>query len=211
MSPTVNVLLTLLTGFLLGSIPSGYLIGRWMRQIDLREVGSGNLGATNVYRSLGLGPALVVLAADMGKGALAVYLGLHVYPELTARLPDLTALVAALAAVLGHSLSPFVGFRGGKGVATAAGSFLVLAALPTLAALLVWGIILASTRVMSIASIAAAVVLPVCLGLVESVRPAGDERRWATLIFAIAIAIWVIWRHRSNISRLRDGTESRLW
>lgn len=211
MSPSVTILLTLVAGFLLGSIPSGYIAGKRLRQVDLREIGSGNLGATNVYRSLGLLPALVVLAADMGKGALAVYLGLHVFPELSDRLPDLTGLLAALAAVVGHSLSPFVGFRGGKGVATAAGGFLVLAPLPTLAAVLVWGILLGATRVMSIASIAGAVVLPVCIGVVELVRPYGEERRWATLMFAAATGVWVIWRHRANIARLREGTESKLW
>ena len=113
--------------------------------------------------------------------------------------------------MIGHSLSPFVGFRGGKGVATAAGSFLVLAPLPTLATLLVWSILLAATRVMSIASIAGAVVLPVCIVVVELVRPFGEERRWATLIFAALVSVWVIWRHRSNIARLREGTESKLW
>lgn len=211
MSPAVTVVVAFLVGFLLGSIPSGLIAGRTLRGVDLREVGSGNLGATNVYRALGWAPAVVVLAADIGKGALAVWIGLHVFPELSGRLPDLTALLAALAAVLGHSLSPFAGFRGGKGVATAAGAFLVLAPLPALAALLVWGVLLSSTRVMSIASIAGATVLPVCLAIVEFMRPFEEERRWATLIFGIAIAVWVIWRHRSNIERLREGTESKLW
>lgn len=211
MSPFMTVVVALLCGYLLGSIPTGYIVGQKVRGIDLRQVGSGNLGATNVYRNLGLLPALAVVVVDIGKGALAVVIGMGLLPQLSQTLPDLTGLVCALAAVIGHSLSPFVGFRGGKGVATACGAFLVLAALPTLSALLVWGIILATTRVMSIASIAAAVVLPVCLGLTELVRGGHDNPRYATLIFGCVVGAWVIWRHRSNIARLREGTESKLW
>ena len=211
MNPLTAALAALATGFLLGSIPTGYLAGRWMRGIDLREVGSGNLGATNVFRTLGIVPALLVLIVDIGKGALAVWIGLEFIPAVVQRLPDLTGLICALAAVLGHSLSPFVGFRGGKGVATAAGAFLVLAPLPAVAAVLVWGVILGTTRVMSVASIAGAVVLPVTLAIFEFKRVAGEDPRWATLIFAVLIAVWVIWRHRSNMARLRDGSESKLW
>lgn len=211
MSPLMTVVVALVCGFLLGSIPTGYIAGRMLRGIDLREVGSGNLGATNVYRNLGLLPALAVLILDMGKGALAVFIGLYWIPGLSETLPDLTGLVCALAAVLGHSLSPFVGFRGGKGVATAGGAFFVLAPLAALSALLVWGILLATTRVMSIASLAGAVVLPVSLGLTEVLRGPGEDRRFATLLFGMAVGIWVIWRHRANIARLREGTESRLW
>ena len=199
------------SGFLLGSIPTGYIAGRLRGGLDLREVGSGNLGATNVFRNLGLVPGVVVMLLDIGKGSLAAFVGLSLLPALSTALPDLTGLMCALAAVLGHSLSPWMGFRGGKGVATAAGAFLVLAPLPGLGTLLVWAILLATTRVMSVASLAGAVVLPVTLALVELVRPDGEQRRWATLILGVLIGVWVIWRHRSNIDRLRDGTESKLW
>ena len=154
---------------------------------------------------------MAVLVADISKGVLAAWIGLTLMPAVVVRLPDLTGLIAALGAVLGHSLSPWVGFRGGKGVATAGGAFLMLAPLPALAALLVWGLVLATTRVMSVASIAGAVVLPVTLALVEFMLGSGEERRWATLIFATVVAAWVIWRHRSNMARLREGTESKLW
>jgi glycerol-3-phosphate acyltransferase PlsY len=210
MSPLTAAGLALLLGFLLGSIPSGYVAGR-ARGIDIRTVGSGNLGATNVFRTLGWPAGVAVLAADISKGVLAAWIGLTLIPAVVVRLPDLTGLIAALGAVLGHSLSPWVGFRGGKGVATAAGAFLMLAPLPALAALLVWALVLATTRVMSVASIAGAVVLPVTLALVEFMRGSGEERRWATLIFATVVAAWVIWRHRSNMARLREGTESKLW
>ena len=98
MSPLTAALIALLAGFLLGSIPTGYVAGRWLRGIDLREVGSGNLGATNVFRNLGLLPALGVLAVDIGKGALAVWIGLRLIPVVSERLPDLTGLIAALGA-----------------------------------------------------------------------------------------------------------------
>ena len=211
MNPVLLVTLALVSGYFLGAIPSGYIAGRMLKGLDLREIGSGNLGTTNVYRTLGVAPALAVLAADMGKGALAGFVGLYWLPELSSTLPDLTGLLCALGAVLGHSFSPFVGFSGGKGVATGAGAFLVLAPLPTVAVVLVWIILLASTRVMSVASIAGAAVLPVSLGLVELMRPEGDARRWSTLIFGTLISAWVIWRHRGNLARLRDGKESRLW
>ena len=210
MSPLTAAGLALLLGFLLGSVPSGYIAGR-ARGIDIRTVGSGNLGATNVFRTLGWPAGVAVLAADISKGVLAAWIGLTLIPAVVVRLPDLTGLIAALGAVLGHSLSPWVGFRGGKGVATAAGAVLMLAPLPALAALRVWGLVLATTRVMSVASIAGAVVLPVTLALVEFMRGSGEERRWATLIFATVVAAWVIWRHRSNMARLREGTESKLW
>lgn len=210
MSPLTAAGLALLTGFLLGSIPTGYVAGR-SRGIDIRTVGSGNLGATNVFRTLGWPAGVAVLVVDVFKGVVAVWIGLNLIPAVVDRLPDLTGLVAALGAVLGHSLSPWVGFRGGKGVATAAGAFLMLAPLPAVAAVLVWGLVLGTTRVMSVASIAAAAVLPVTLAIVEFMRSAGDDRRWATLIFAAVVAAWVIWRHRSNMARLREGTESRLW
>ena len=210
MSPLTAAGLALLLGFALGSIPSGYIAGR-SRGIDIRTVGSGNLGATNVFRTLGWAAGVAVLIVDIFKGVLAVWIGLQLMPAMVERLPDLTGLIAALGAVLGHSLSPWVGFKGGKGVATAAGAFLMLAPLPATAALLVWGLVLGTTRVMSVASIAAAVVLPVTLAIVEFMRATGEDRRWATLIFAAVVAAWVIWRHRSNMARLREGTESKLW
>jgi len=211
MNPLLTAVLALVSGYLFGSIPSGYIAGRALKGLDLRKVGSGNLGTTNVFRSLGIVPALVVLVADMGKGALAVFVGLYLLPELSTALPDLTGLLCALGAVLGHSFSPFVGFAGGKGVATGAGAFLVLSPLPTVAVVLVWVILLTTTRVMSLASIAGAAVLPVSLGIVEFMRPEGEARRWSTLIFGTMISAWVIWRHRSNVERLREGKESRLW
>lgn len=209
MSPWTALAVGAVVGYLLGSIPASYVAGRVLRGIDLREHGSGNLGATNVFRTLGWQAALPVLLVDIGKGALAVWIGLHVLPSWQT-MPDLTGLVCAVAAILGHSFSPFVGFKGGKGVATAAGAFLTLAPAAALAAVVVWGALLFATRIMSIASVAAATVLPVNLLVFELVQ--GDrEPRWATLILGTLIAVWVILRHRPNLVRLREGTEKALW
>lgn len=209
MSPWTALVVGMIGSFLLGSLPTSYLVGKRLKGIDLREHGSGNLGATNVYRVLGVWAAVPVLLVDLGKGALAVSLGFWLLPSWSV-LPDLTALGCAVGAILGHSLSPFVGFKGGKGVATAAGAFVTLAPAATLAAMGVWALLLATTRIMSVASVAAAAVLPVNLLTIELLRDDGT-RRWATLVVGLCAAAWVIVRHRSNLRRLREGKENALW
>lgn len=209
MSPWTALALGIVLSYLLGSIPASYLAGKWFKGIDLRQHGSGNLGATNAFRVLGIWAALPVLVVDIGKGALAVAIGLWLLPSWPP-LPDLAALGCAVGAIVGHMFSPFVQFKGGKGVATAAGAFLTLSPIPTLAAAGVWVLLLGTTRIMSVASVAAAAVLPVNLLTVEILRYDGT-RRWATLVVGTCIAAWVILRHRSNLRRLRDGKESALW
>ena len=209
MSPWMALLVGALIGYVLGSIPASYVAGRLLRGIDLRDHGSGNLGATNVFRTLGWKAAVPVLLIDIAKGAAAVAIGLYVLPSWST-MPDLTALVCAVAAILGHGFSPFVGFKGGKGVATAAGAFITLAPVAALSAIFVWAVLLVATRIMSVASVAAAAVLPVNLLVVELLQPDTDPR-WATMIFGTLIAVWVILRHRSNLERLREGRESTLW
>lgn len=211
MNPWLASFLGLALGFGLGSIPASYLAGRWLRGIDLREHGSGNLGATNAFRILGAPAAVPVVIVDVGKGALAVWLAFALLPRLEVA-GDLIALLAAVGAVLGHSFSPFVGWRGGKGVATAAGAFVTLAPWAMLPAAAVWLLLLLTTRIMSVASIAAATVLPVNLLTAELLsRQEGEPFRLATLIVAFAVAAWVVLRHRSNLERLRRGEEKVLW
>ncbi len=209
MSPLLKLVLALVIGYLLGSLPTSYLAGRMLRGIDLRQVGSGNLGATNVFRTLGWTAAVPVLLIDIGKGALAVWIGL--LPVFAfASIPDAGGLLAAVGAILGHSFSPFVGFAGGKSVATAAGAFLTLAPWSMLPAFSVWIILLVTTRIMSVASVAGAVTLPVVL-IANELREGDREINWATLAAALVVGVFVVLRHRANMQRLRGGTEKVLW
>src|SRR5687767_7287099 len=154
--------------YLIGSIPAAYLAGKLTRGIDLREHGSGNLGATNVYRVLGPRIAIVVLLADALKGAIPVL----VFPGMTvASRPDLWAIAYAVAAIAGHVRSVFLLLRGGgKGVATAAGAFMSLAPLPSLIALAIFVMVLFAWGYVALGSLSGAVVLPIVLGLREGVR-----------------------------------------
>ena len=191
----------LLLGYLLGSIPFAYLAGKLTRGIDLRQHGSGNLGATNVYRTLGAKVAAVVLALDTLKGALPV-LGVLRYAEGDRLLP--WAIGAGIAAIVGHARPIFLLWRGGgKGVATAGGVFLALAPIPTLVSMVTWGIVVFLSGYVSLASLAAAAALPVVLLFTAGPR---------SPLFAVSVfvAVFVFWTHRANIGRLRRGEEHRF-
>jgi glycerol-3-phosphate acyltransferase PlsY len=196
-----TALLLLVAGFLLGSLPWSLWWAR-SRGIDLRKVGSGNLGATNVYRALGLLPGLAVLALDIGKGTLAVILA-RTFAEGGA-----VPAVVGLAAVAGHMASPFARFRGGKGVATGFGVFLGLAPLAAVGALLVWGAALILGGWVSVASALGALVLPVFVHL--SRLDLGPRYPWA-LGLSILVAVLIIVRHRANWARLARGREQAIW
>ena len=187
--------------YLIGSIPAAYLAGKLTRGIDLREHGSGNLGATNVHRVLGPRIALVVLLVDALKGAIPVL----VFPGLTAtNRPDLWAIAYAVAAIAGHVRSVFLLWRGGgKGVATAAGAFMSLAPLPSLVALGIFIIALFAWGYVSLGSLSAATVLPVLIAWREGID---------SPLFAVSavVAAFVFWTHRANIGRLRRGEEPRF-
>ena len=199
-------MLTLFGAYLLGSIPTGYLVAR-TRGIDIRQVGSGNIGATNVVRVLGKPVGVAVLLADVLKGWLAVVL----IPDLSFSLLGLEPagsarehhqLLAALAAVLGHNYTLWLRFRGGKGIATSAGVLLALVPWALLIITLVWVVVMALTRYVSLASICASLVLPFACWLT------GESR---TLIWVTAgMAALAIFKHRPNILRLLKGTESRF-
>lgn len=199
--------LGLVIAYLSGSIPFAYLAGRIRKGIDLRQHGSGNLGATNVYRLLGWRIALVVLLLDAAKGALPVLF-----------LPDLMGvgesspgeyawawpIAYGVAAIAGHVRSVFLLWKGGgKGVATAAGVFFALALTPMIAAAVVWLGVVFATGYVSLASICAAVALPVAIALVEGMDS-------PLLAVSLIVAFFVIWTHRANIGRLRRGEEHRF-
>jgi len=195
----VHPLVGVALAYLAGSIPAAYLAGKLFRGIDLREHGSKNLGATNVYRTLGWKYAIPVGLVDIAKGAVPV---LVFAPQASAS--QLFALACGVAAIVGHVFSVFVRFRGGKGVATAAGVMLGLAPMALGVALATWVVILRLSGYVSLASIAAAAVFPLAVYLLE--RPDRPEILWLDALLAAAI----IWLHRANIRRLLNGTESRF-
>lgn len=184
--------------YLLGSIPTSYLVVRLVKGQDLRKMGSGNLGATNLYRVLGLKYALPVALFDAAKGAIPVMV---FAPQAGGT--DLLALLLGITAVLGHMFSVFVGFRGGKGVATGAGVVLGLAPWALLAGLAVWLLTVLSTGYVSLASIAAAILLPFA---VYWLHPERREMIWLFAVLSLAIVVL----HRANIARLLAGTEHRF-
>src|SRR5688500_11034607 len=187
--------------YLLGSIPFAYIAGRMAKGIDLRQHGSGNLGATNVHRVLGGKIALAVLVLDTAKGAIPVAL----FPKLFEAAPaQHWAIAYGIAAILGHVVPIFLlGRGGGKGVATAGGVFLALAPIPFLISLAVWVTVLLVSGYVSLASLLAATALAIALGVMHGLRsPLG--------IVGILVAVFVIWTHRANIGRLRRGEENRF-
>lgn len=193
----------LLAAYLLGGIPSAYIAGKSLRGIDIRQHGSGNMGATNVFRVLGPKPGTLVLLADMAKGALAAWL----LPRLSPLpLSAWAACLFGLIAVLGHSYTPFLGFKGGKGVATSAGVFLGLAPLATLGALGLFATVFAVTRMVSAGSLLAALALPLLIAAWDE----GGGKGSPVLVLSALLAL-VIWlRHITNIKRILAGTESRF-
>lgn len=205
------VTVLLLGSYLLGSIPTGYLLGRWLKGIDIREYGSGSTGATNVLRTLGKGPGLLVLLVDVGKGALAIALIRWVCSPNFAVLPpeilspdwiDWIVISGSLAAILGHSKPLWLSFKGGKSVATSLGILLALDWRIGLATLGVFALVIALSRWVSLSSISAAIALPLLM--------LGFAQPLPYLLFALVGSGYVIGRHRTNIQRLLAGTEPRL-
>ena len=202
MSPYLGLVLA----YLAGSIPAAYIAGRVTRGIDLRQHGSGNLGATNVYRVLGPRVAAAVLLFDAAKGAVPVLW----FPRLIApQVPDpsrltLWAIAFGIAAIVGHVRPVFLLWKGGgKGVATASGVFGALAPAAIGIVLLVWLGVLVVSGYMSLASLAGAAVLPVAIGLMGGLRS-------PLFVVSVVVAVFVFWTHRSNIGRLRRGEEPRF-
>lgn len=209
-------LLTLLAGYLLGSIPSGYLAGRWLMGIDIRREGSGSTGATNVLRVVGKGPALAVFAVDVGKGALAVLLakavleplGVPISGDGASAAVDSWVVAAGLAALAGHIWPLWLGWKGGKAVATGLGMLLGLAWPVGLACFGIFLTVLSASRIVSLSSVVAAISLPLLmLGWFPSQR---FGIRWPYLVLAVVTTVLVVWRHRSNLQRLMAGTEPKL-
>lgn len=192
--------------YVIGAIPFAYLIGRW-RGVDIRRVGSGNVGATNVFRSVGRGWGIAAFILDAAKGCVPV----AVLPHWAARAGWLDGVQAwpgmlcMAAAVAGHTWPVFLRFKGGKGVATSAGALLALAPLALGVALIGWVCVFMLTRIVSLASLAAAVLVPACAWIRQP-----NGARPALPAFLTILAVIVIWRHRANIVRILQGTEHRF-
>lgn len=193
-------LLFLLAAYLLGATPTSLWVGRSLHGVDLRKEGSGNLGATNTFRVLGWRAAVPVLLFDIFKGWLPVV----AFPGWAGVQSLSWTLSFGAAAILGHVFSIWVGFRGGKGVATSGGVFLGLAPWGALISAAVFFALAFGTRIVSVASMAAALVLPAAVALTPHRGGAG------TVAFSGALALFVIWSHRSNIRRLMRGEENRF-
>ncbi len=192
----MGIILACILSYLVGSIPTGLVLGKLIWHVDLREYGSHNIGATNAWRTLGKGPGVTICVLDLLKGALGVWFGLH-FSGAPAAL-----VLGGIFAIVGHSWSLFLGFKGGKGVATGLGVILMLMPKATLFVFLVWLLLVLLTRYVSLGSIVAAALVPVFAWFFN--EPA------EYILFGLAAAIFVIYRHKSNIGRLLNGTESKI-
>ena len=190
-------LLTLLTGYLLGSISTGVVLSRLFAKTDIRSQGSGNAGTTNMLRVLGRKMALLTFIGDMLKGIIAVFIGKWLIGG------ELGGLLGVVGAVLGHYYPLYFGFKGGKGIATSFGSLLFVFPVQALLAFAVFLILVAVTHYVSVGSIAAAITLPLLIVITRFQEPT----LW---IITVCIGASVVWRHRANIKRLMNHTENKL-
>lgn len=193
--------------YLLGSIPTGYLAGKYLQGIDIRQEGSGSTGATNVLRTLGKKAAIAVLAIDLLKGAIAVFSVKLTYASAMGEFFPITwqswlITISALAAVIGHSKSIWLNFSGGKSVATSLGVLLVMNTAVALGTLAAFGIMLAISRIVSLSSITGAIAVIFLMILLHQPLP--------YIVFAVLCGTYVIIRHQTNIQRLLAGTEPKI-
>jgi glycerol-3-phosphate acyltransferase PlsY len=203
-------LLIVVTAYLLGSVPSGYVLVRLFRHQDIRQTGSGNIGATNVLRSGGKGLAAATFLMDMLKGCAAVWLGGAMGGLLApGAAPDDMRALAALVAVLGHIFPVWLGFKGGKGVSTGFGVFLAASPWAALAAISVFIVVLALSRYVSLASILGAGSFPLFAWWLGRIHVCADRTPFFVAV-EIAVALLLIAKHHQNIRRLLSGTESRF-
>jgi glycerol-3-phosphate acyltransferase PlsY len=199
----VNLLLPVVIGYLIGSIPFGVIVGKFAG-VDIRKVGSGNIGATNIYRTLGTFPALMVFLLDMIKGTGAVHIAQFLLPSSTVILSrEFFYVLSGIAAVIGHSYPVYIGFKGGKGSATGLGVLLGIAPDLFIIAMIYTAFAIAVTRYVSVTSITGVILL--------SVLMFSFHKPTEYLIASVIVAALVIYRHIPNIKRLMAGTEPKIW
>lgn len=213
----LNLIVIVVLSYLVGSIPSGIIVSRKVRGIDIREHGSGNAGGTNVFRVLGWKYGVFVIILDALKGALAVvlisrlYLGSFPFPNATP-FDDFTLvqIIAGLSAVIGHIWTIFANFKGGKGIATALGFLITIITVDMLIAFGIFLLVVFVSRYISLGSITAAVSIPLILVARENLFGVDIQSYHTVLPFAIAIALLVLYTHRSNLIRLMNGNENKI-
>lgn len=206
MTGPLGGLLLVLVGYLIGALPFGMLAGRLAGGVDLRQTGSRRTGATNTLRTLGWRWAAVVLLLDVAKGAAAVLLASWLYVAGPPGSAEWVQAAAGVAAVVGHNWSAFIGFRGGRGVATSGGGMLVLSPLTLLVVVPLVALVVWRTRFVSLGSLVAAVAAPVVTALLAVAGGVG----WGAVAYAAACGLLIVISHGDNVSRLRAGTERRL-
>jgi len=200
MKMVTTYLLAAFVGYFLGAFPTGYILGRLWKGIDIREYGSGRTGGANILRAVGAFPAVITALGDVGKGVVAVLVARALWHN------EAAAVVAALAALVGHDWSVFLGWRGGAGVTTTMGALLVLEPVATLVAALLGFPVIALSRYVSLGSLAFALLIPLVL-LGKRLFFRGS---WEHLAYGILAGGIIIFAHRSNIGRLLKGTERRI-
>ncbi len=195
---------SLILAYLIGSVPTAYIFGRIIKGVDIRNFGSGNVGATNVYRMIGKMPAFIVLFIDALKGFAPVLLFPAIFNiDKNLLNPELTSILIGVACISGHVWTVFLKFKGGKGVATTSGVILAIAPKVFLIALIVWSIILLLFRYVSLASIAAAISLPISSLVLNKSFP--------LVLFSITLCFIGTYKHKANISRLLKGEEKKIF
>ena len=192
----MDLFLACVLSYLVGSIPNGLVLGKLIWHVDLREYGSHNLGATNAWRTLGQGPGFIIFALDL----LKVILGVWFWMQLAGT--PLAMILGGIFAIVGHSWSILLHFKGGKGVATGLGVITMLMPKVTLVVFLVWFVIVYLTKYVSLGSIVAAALVPIMAWLLDNPVE--------YIVFGVIAAVFVIYRHKTNIERLMNGTESKI-
>ncbi len=203
MNPSILISISIISAYLLGSIPTSYIFGKLVKGIDIRQHGSGNVGASNALRILGLKYGIAVLIFDIGKGIAAVLIAQTILGIGS----DLFLVIVGLAAILGHVFTIFLGFKGGKGVATSAGVFICLTPIPVVITLVVFIIVVWISKYISLGSMLAALTLFLC-ELIINIRTSFSELE--KLVFIAVVSLFIFIKHIPNIRRLIKGNENRL-
>jgi len=203
--------ITIFFAYMFGAVPFSMIVGKTFFGVNLQKEGSGNLGATNTFRVLGAKAGIGILLLDMTKGAIPIFVARWIASavDLSPELHPWLLIGVALAAVIGHTASPYIKFRGGKGAATSAGVMLALVPIVFLISVVIFFSLLGITRYVSVATIGCAVTFPLWTALVYQVIPQ-DWQTWPLTLFAFVVGMMVTVLHRANISRLRAGTESKF-